>query len=202
MYNFDLKKAYETLADDSTRKINKEQFKKGIFLAASLFSKRMVQNRFLIIRSCGNCLPYNPIDAIKYSRLINQRNVIVHSWGDYEMKNLEGSDEQEIPIGYIEEDLYMYKPNEKKVETDNMDSYKIEHRADLCQRLAVKTKGSVMNINFLRNKEVMSSFGDLFQEKVDKLEYEYQINKCQKLDTPFGDVTDFSYNRMRINKDD
>ena len=167
-----------------------------------MFAKRLAQHRFLVIRSCGNCLPYNPVDAIKYSKLINERNVVVHSWGDYKMKNLESSDEEDIPIGYGEEDIYLYKPSGRTVESDSLDSYKVEHTADLCQRLAVKTKGTVIDINQLSKSDVMTSFGTMFQTLTDKYDYEYKLKKCQKLDTPFGDLTDFSYSKVRIERDD
>jgi len=198
--NFDPVKAYSTLADDSTQEVSKKDFNNGLFLAASLFSRRLAENRFLIIRSCGNCLKYSVSDALKYNDLLNARNVIVHSWGDYDIKNLESDDAEDVPVGYDEENVFLYKPSEKTVETDTLDSYKIEHKADLCQRLAVKTHGNVVNLKYLREKEVMDKISEWLEEPVAK--FEYKVNKCQKLDTPYGDLLDFSYSRTKIESDE
>jgi hypothetical protein len=204
--NFDLKKAYETLEDDFTLDtIKKSQFNKGLYLAASLFSRRLAKNRFLVIRSCGNCLPYTSIDAIRYTKMINERNVVVHSWGDYEMKMLDNTDddnESTKTVGYDDENLFYYNNNDKKLEIEPLNSYKLEHDVDLCSRLAVKTSGSVVDIKQLKEKEIMNLYTEMMQQKAEETEYEFKIKKCQKLDTSFGDLTDFQYTRTKIVKDD
>ncbi len=196
--NYELKKALDN--NEKTSDVSKENFNKALFLAASLFSKRLAQNRFLIIKSCGNCLPYSMFDTLKYAKKVAERNVIVHSWGDYNIQNLENDGSDDIPVGYDEENLYLYKQNEKTIDTDTLESYKIEHSADLCHRLAVKTQGSVLNINYLNKNEVLDKVTEMLEEPAAK--FDYKIGRCNKYDTNYGDLLDFQYTRKKIESDE
>jgi len=228
VFNFDLKEARETLFNNLTSpcKLNwmtckdnswscqeamschRKQIENSLHLAASLFSRRLAKTRNLIIRSCvsvnGNrYLPYDMIETIKQFKFLSQNNIVVHSWSNYEMTDLEKQDHtDETPIGYNDEEIYMYKSGEQKIETDNLYSYKIEHDADLWQRFAVTTKGTVMNTRYLSQPKVLSQFTDMFLQRLDKLEYTYELRQCEKIESCHGDATDFSYRRIRINKDE
>ena len=192
--NFDLKKASDALATNSTSySISEKAFAKALFLATTLFSKRVAQHRFLIIRSCGNCLDYSILSTLKYDSRLSNRNIIVNSWGDYEMKNEENDEDTSI-VGYDDKNFLVYQKKEKKIENDDIFSIKVEHKADLCYRLASKTLGTVLNLNELANQRILDQVTENLLKPSTK--YTYQINSCQKFDYVFGDFADFSYNRV------
>ena len=58
----------------------------------------------------------------------------------------------------------------------------------------------MINLKYLREKEVMEKIGEWLEEPTAK--FEYKVNKCQKHDTLFGDLIDFSYSRTKIESDE
>ena len=82
------------------------------------------------------------------------------------------------------------------VEVDELASYKIEHKSDLCSRLDSKTSGSVFNINYIREADINSQI----ISKLMKTFPVYQVSqpKCVRVDTSFGDATDLSYKRTLV----
>ena len=189
-----MKKAVATLSDTTTVKhIGKEHFNEGLFLAASLFSKRLAQSRHLIIRSCGNCPSYTIPDALIYSRILKSANWIVHSYGDYEMSN---PDTDDVTFGYDHKKAYHYNAGSDSANSDSLVNNQIEHEADLCSRIAVKTDGSVFNIKSLRQLKALALASDSLQDLSN--DYSNSLKQCEKADTEFGDIIDFSYSRTRL----
>jgi hypothetical protein len=195
-----LAKAQASLSSEQTGDVTKSSFNKGLFLAANLFSQRLAQHRFLVIKSCGNCLPGNWITS-KYTRKLAQRNVVVHSWGNYEIKNVEDEDAEDEPFGYDNENIFLINKETNEVDSDLFENYKIDHKVDLCQRLAIKTKGQVINVNKLKEANIVAKVDQEFLNAESK-QHSYKIGKCQKLDTPYGDLTDFSYVKKEIEEFD
>ncbi|RNA25981.1 hypothetical protein BpHYR1_005247, partial [Brachionus plicatilis] len=83
----------------------------------------------------------------------------------------------------------------KESDESDMESYRFEHRLDLCTRLATKTNGNVFNINFIRKPQVFEQVA----EKLAKLESKQtsQLKTCERVETSFGDVDDFSFKKVR-----
>jgi hypothetical protein len=195
--NVDLSKA--NLTQETTEQVSESSFKKALVLSSHLFAQRVASQRRLIIVSCGNCLGYSLLNTLKASRYLNERNIMVTSWGKYEMSDLNNQDEAstETIIGYNADNVFLLKPDTDEVETDGADGYKVEHKGDLCHRLALKTDGNVFDISHIKDPK-------LFQQVVKKLEenkvsYKTTIKRCERLDTLYGDIDDFSITRTREN---
>jgi hypothetical protein len=194
-YNFDAKKAIEALSDDATvTDINNDWFFTGFFYAANLFNNRLAQSRHLNIVSCGNCIRYNPIQASMFASYMNARNIEVSSHGLYNMVDIDSTSSTEVPIGYGRGNLYLHSAEEKTVETDGIDSYKIEHSADMCQRLASKTNGLTFNTVYTSKPGVFEKLAEKMKELQPK-KIEIRVNKCERIETPLGNIDDFNYKR-------
>ena len=187
--NFDLASAAEGVNVKETTDVDKKSFLKGLFLAESLFSKRVAQSRHLIIKSCGNCLSYSIGLTLKLSKIVEELGVTVTSIGDYDMQTGEESDES-TPFAYDEEKLYSVKSNQE-VESDSLESYKVDHKADICHRLAVKSHGMVINVNKIREPKLLAKL----PEWLDSIGKDHSIRSrvCERVDTPFGDLADFRF---------
>ena len=59
-----------------------------------------------------------------------------------------------------------------------------------------------MNIKYLSQPRVFTQFTDMFLQRQDKVEFTYEMGQCEKIESFYGDATDFSYRRTRINKDE
>lgn len=101
----------------------------------------------------------------------------------------------ETIIGYGQEKVFLTKKAATNVETDSEDSYSFEHKIDLCSRLAVKTKGNVFNINYIRKQQIFDQVAESLSQIAPK--YQEKLSTCERVDTPFGDIDDFSYTRTR-----
>jgi len=191
--NVDITKAYEEFASEDAE-VEKDGLYKGLFLAGTLLTNRVAVNRRLVIVSCGNCLRYSILNTLKLEKRLEDRNIIVSSWGKYQMVNAdEDEDDNMLIFGYNRDQVFTYDVKEKKVENELADSFKIEHEGDLCQRLAVKTEGNVFNIEKIREANVFRQ--TLRQLKERKQPFVSRIEKCERVDTPFGDVDDFVFSR-------
>ena len=188
-FNFDLVSAAEALKIKETGEVDKKGFLKGLFLAESLFSQRVAQGRHLIIKSCGNCVPYSIGLTLKLNKIIEELGVTVTSIGDYDMQLGEDSDDS-TPIAYDEEKLYSVKASQE-VETDSLESYKVDHKADICHRLAVKSHGMVINLNKIRDPKLLAKLPE-WLESVGK-EHSIRSRVCERVDTPYGDLADFRF---------
>ncbi len=179
--------------DKSSNEINSDWFYTSLFYAANLFSARVAQSRKLILVSCGNCVRYNPIYALKFSSYMNRLNIQVSSFGKYNMVDLD-STSSEVPVAYGQGNLFLYSPEEKTVETDGIESYKIEHSADMCQRLASRTNGNTYDLAYINKPGVFAQVTAKLAEVSPK--YEQTVKKCVRYETPLGDFEDFVYKRV------
>jgi hypothetical protein len=188
--NVDITKAYEEFASEDAD-VEKEGLYKGLFLAGTLLTNRVAVNRRLVIVSCGNCLRYSILNTLKLEKRLEDRNIVVSSWGKYRMVDAnEDEDDSSSIFGYNSDQVFNY---DDKVENELADSYKVEHEGDLCQRLAVKTEGNVFNIEKIREANVFRQ--TLRQLRERKPAFTSRIEKCERVDTPFGDVDDFVFSR-------
>ena len=177
--------------------ISKSAFEKALVLAGSIFTQRLAQNRVIVFTSCGNCLPYK-LNSFKYAKILAKRNVVVHSIGLYNIKNLDDEeDSEEIPFAYNKNKLFLYNKEENSFDNDYLDSYKINHSMDLCAKLAVKTNGMVVDSH---QNTLLKSAELVLENKLNN--FSYKLGKCQKIDSSYGDLTDFSYTRTEIASDE
>ena len=190
MINIDIK-----IADDTNMRMEKIENKglyKALFLAGSIFADSgRIANRFVTIVSCGNCLPnsFTSLPSLRLEKMLNERNIIVSSWGEYQMT--EKSSEDEIPIGFSQDHALLFKKSDKTLEIDDAGSYEIEFKSDMCSRLAEKTKGGVFNVNFIRKADI--NF-DLISRLIETIKpFDVNNAKCSRIDTPFGDLIDLTY---------
>ena len=198
--NFDLKKAFNVVTDDKTSyDVKPGSFYTAMFYAANIFSQRVANSRRLFILSCGNCPRYNALDAYIYGSKLNERNIQVIAYGDYKMVDEDSVDSDDIPIGYGQGQVYLYNEEDKNVENDNYDSYKIDHRADMCQRFASKTNGFTYNMAYLNKPGAFMKVSKKVLDLTPKSEI--NVNQCVRFQTPLGDFDDFSYSSKSVEND-
>ncbi len=191
-FNFDVKAAGTTLSRSSNGEITEEAFYEAIYYAQTLFARRVASARHLIIISCGNCLPYNAIKVSKLSKALSARNIVVNSWGEYVMSLGADASDDEIGVGYNENKLYIYTKESKEVNEESLSSYKVDHQADTCQRLAVRTHGSVFNINEVRKDFVLKKVPEWFESSRET--HSFKVQSCEIVDDrKYGDFTDFKF---------
>lgn len=166
-----------------------------MFLAGSLFTNRLAQNRHLIIVGCGNCVQYSSKAAVLVERLLSKRNIVVSSWDDYNIVDADLFDEN--IIGYGQNKVFLTQQGSSQVEAEPSESYRLEHRLDLCTRLATKTNGNVFNINFIRKPQIFDQVAQILSES--SSEYTSHLKTCERVETPYGDVDDFSFKRVKSN---
>jgi len=198
MANVDIKIADEI--NMKTELIDKKGLYKALFLAGSIFADSgRIANRFVTIVSCGNCLPntFTGLPLLRLEKMLKARNIVVSSWGEYQM--VDKSSDDEIPIGYSQDHTLLYKKSDKTVEIDESSSYEVEYKSDFCSRLSEKTKGGIFNLNFIRKADVNFDLISKLIETIDPFEVENA--RCEKIDTPFGDLTDFTFTKYNT-KDD
>lgn len=199
--NIDIKKALETISKSRiSSTIDKKDLYHALFLAGSLFGRRLAANRYMVIISCGNCIDYDMLATVKISKLLKARNIIVSSWGSYTMVDRENSLENENCVGYGYEKVFLNKAKTTDIDVDSLSGYRIEHNQDLCSRLAAKTSGAVFDINQLKSSKI-------FEATVTKLRevrpsFENKIEKCERISTPYGDVADFKFRRIQSQPDE
>lgn len=200
--NFDIKKALQTIAaaQAGSNVIDKKDLYKAFFMAGSLFGNRLAANRFMVIISCGNCIDYDMMATLKLSKVLKARNIVVSSWGDYKMHDLDGSLENEHAVGYGYNKIFLNKDQTSDVDVDSLEGYRVEHNQDLCGRLAAKTKGAVFDINQLKDSKI-------FQATITKLRqvrptFDHKIDRCERVSTPMGDMADFNFKRTARKSDD
>lgn len=193
-YNFEIKRALQSLSEArTTNYLAKEDLYRALFLAGGLFSNRLAQNRNMIIISCGNCVDYKMLATLKLHKLLRARNIVVSSWGAYDMRDRDGSlESDETAVGYAHGKIFLKKAGQ--VDVDSAAGYRVEHNLDLCSRIAVKTKGAVFNVNELKSASV-------FEQTIKKLReirpnYDNQLERCERISTPFGDIADVHYRRV------
>ena len=165
---------------------------KALIMAGSVFTQRLAQHRHLVFLSCGNCRPYR-LNSLKYVYKLQKRNVVVSSIGDYEIKNLDSYESEERPIAYNSKKIYLFNDEEEKMDTDLLESYKIDHDVDMCAKLAIKTGGLVV----AKDIKAMAETAALIW-KTPATSYSYKVGRCEKFATPYGDLTDFSYTRTEV----
>jgi len=139
--NFDLAKNAESLKRSANQQTEEDVFKEAIFYAQSLFARRLASARHLVILSCGNCVSTKALKVSKLASQLEKQNIIVSSWGLYQMKFVNSDDESIGKIvGYDESKLYYVAENE--IDSDTKSSFKFDHNIDACKRLADKTHGT------------------------------------------------------------
>lgn len=184
-----------------TEVIQNKGLYKALFLAASIFADSgRIANRFVTIVSCGNCLPnsFTGMPLLRLEKMLKQRNIVVSSWGEYQM--VDKSSEDDIPIGHSKDHALLYKKSDKSVEMDDASSYQIEYKSDFCSRLSEKTNGGVFNLNFIRKADINFDLISKLIETIDPFEVEEA--KCEKIDTPFGDFDDFTFTKYAKDETD
>lgn len=188
-FNFDVKRAYQSISETQTKDIQKDDLYQALFLAGSLFTNRLAQSRHLVIVGCGNCVQYSSRAAILLERLLSKRNIVVSSWDKYDIVDPDLTAEN--IIGYGQGKVFLNQKGTSDLDTDTLESYRFEHRLDLCTRLAAKTNGNVFNIDFIRKPEIFEQVA----EKLSELEpnRRTKLKSCERVETPFGDVDDFSF---------
>ena len=191
--NFDVKLAGSTLSRSSNGVITEEAFYEALYYAKTLFARRVASARYLIITSCGNCLPYNGIKARRIARKLTERNIIVSSWGNYNI-NLGEDGGDDIGVGYNENELYIYSKGSNEINTESLSSFKLDHESDLCHRLAARTHGSVFNINEVRKPFVLQKVPEWFQES--REQHSFSIKSCELVESKkFSDFVDFKFTK-------
>lgn len=192
--NFDVVAAGSKLSRTSNGVITEEAFYEAIYYAQTLFSRRVASARHLIITSCGNCLPYSARTLRKLTKQLSARNIVVNSWGDYKMSlGEDGGDE--IPVGYSKNNLYVYTKGSTEINEESLDSYKVDHQADVCFRLAAKTYGSVLDLNQVRKDFVLKKVPEWFQDS--RKAHTFSVKSCELVDNrKFGDFADFKFTNI------
>ena len=163
-------------------------------LAGSLLTQRLAQHRVIIFKHCGNCLQY-AYNSNRIIRSLKERNVQVYSIGNYNIENLEDLGDGDKIFAYDDRHVY-YITAEGDIDRDDKDSFKIDHRLDMCARLAVKTGGKV--ISMAPETAVYSL--ELALKQIPARTY--KVGTCERLNTPIGDFTDFSYTRTSLPQED
>jgi hypothetical protein len=187
-YNVDIS---QIKPSETTEQIDTETFIRAMYTAGSLLTQRLAQHRHIVIESCGNSLPYR-LDSFFYLRHLAERNVVVHSIGNYEIKNLDFEDEGSTIFGYGYNKVFLYDSSQKTSDDDSLDNYSIDHTLDLPARLAVKTGGLVL----VRSGPFMAFNLDLVKNY--PKQFTYNVGTCQRLDSVYGDLTDFKYTRTEV----
>jgi hypothetical protein len=176
-----------------TTQITKHAFNKAMIMAGSLLTQRLSKHRHLVFISCGNCRPYR-LDSLKYIRKLQSRNVVVSSLGDYNIKEVDSLYESdERPVAYNSKNIYLYNDNAATMDSDYLDSYNIDHDVDMCSRLAIKTGGYVA----MKDQKAMVEIAGLLWS-TPATTYSYKVGQCQRYNTPYGDLTDFTYTRTQV----
>lgn len=139
---------------------------------------------------------YSSKAAVLLDRLFTKRNIVVSAWDDYNIVDSDSTDE--TIIGYGQGKVFLNNKETNQVDTDPIDSFRFEHRADLCSRLAAKTNGNVFNINHVKRPEIFDQVVKHLAEIKSEAKYETRLGTCERVDTPFGDVDDFSYRRVKV----
>ena len=227
IFNTDIAQAYDAFGtmNSSTEVVSKSKFYKAIHLAVNLFAQRTAVERRIVLVSCGNCLDYSALDTLQLVKLLDERNVIVSSWGSYNLKDKNageskdadndeddedddndsdededeeesGSSDADVPIGYSSENVFLLSADKKSVSTDSVDGYTLEHSSDLCHRLAVRTDGEVFNLAYMRQANVFAKVLENLRDT--KPNYARSIKRCQRVDTSYGDIDDFLTTRNRL----
>jgi len=197
MVNLDYKQAFSL--NLKTEKVDEKGLYKAFFMAGQIFADSgRISSRQIVIVSCGNCIQSSltGLRSRKLEKLLSKQNVIVSSWGEYDLKDNESDSDEEIPIGYANDHVILYKKEDKSIDVDELASYKIEHKSDLCSRLTSKTSGSVFNINYIREPEINNQIISKLMKTFPV--YEVSQPKCVRVDTSYGDATDLSYKRTLI----
>ena len=197
MVNLDYKYAFSSLL--KTESVDTKGLYKALFLAGSIFAESgRISARQVVIVSCGNCVPisFSGLLSRKLEKMLVKHNIFVSSWGEYEMVDKDSESEEEKPIGYANDNVVLYKESDKSVDVDDLQSYKVEYKSDLCSRLADKTKGAVFNINYIRKANVNNQVIN----KLMKTYPSYDVSKatCARVDTSLGDGTDISFKRVLV----
>lgn len=183
-YNIDFKAVKYPEENES---VNKETFIKALYTAGSLLTQRLANSRHIVIESCGNSMPYR-LNSLFFLKKLSERNVVVHSVGEYDIKNLDFQDEDEI-IGYGDNKIFQYDKDDKSINMDILSAFNIDHTLDMPARLAMKTGGLVL----VRKGEYASN--NLFNELVLNKTYTSTVGTCERLDSLYGDLTDFKFTR-------
>jgi hypothetical protein len=187
-----------------TQKVSSKGFYKAMILAASILSDSdRVATRNIIIVNCGNCPDFDVLDVVfrrKLEKSLSKLNIVVSSWGSYNIVDMDSDSDNEIPIGYTlgfnNNQVVLYDKTSKKVELDDLLSYNLEHSSDLCSHLTTKTKGNIFNIDYFRQTKV----NDQIFAKLAKVypKHELSEGECVRVDTPFGDFTQVSHERTLL----
>ena len=179
-----------------TEKVDEKGFYKAMFLAGSIFANSgRISSRQIVIISCGNCIQnsFLGLRSRKLEKILVKQNIVVSSWGEYEIKDNESDSEDEIPIGYANDNVVLYKKEDKSVDIDDLASYKIEHKSDLCSRLVDKTSGALFNINYIRRADVNNQVINKLMKTFPR--FVASQPKCVRVDTSLGDAADISFKR-------
>lgn len=178
---------------EENESVDKDTFIKAMYTAGSLLTQRLAQHRHIVIESCGNSLSYR-LNSLFFLRKLIERNIVVHSVGDYKIKNLDWADEDVSIHGYGYKHIFNYIKSEDESEKDDLSAYNIDHTLDMPARLAVKTGGLVLvregkyaaqNLNLVLNENPKT--------------FTYNVKTCERLDSIYGDLTDYKYTRKEVN---
>jgi hypothetical protein len=157
----------------------------ALSFAERLFAKRLASSRNLIIASCGNCLEYEPLLECKLSKKLTERNIIVSSWGNYNMNLGSNAHEDETAIGYNQDTVYIQsKNNNNTMFTEPLNQFKVEHEGDICHRLAVKTHGSVFDLNKIREKFFSQKTAEILNNSAENRVV--SVKSCEFVERKYG----------------
>jgi hypothetical protein len=197
LFNFDVQAAMSAANQQSAGEPSDWAFSRAIFYAQSLFARRTAAARHLVILSCGNCLKYNARTVRTLAKELEKSNVVVSSFGQYNIKLDDASDSK--PVGYDENDLVFLKPD-GAVDTDLKSSYGFEHEGDVCHRLAVKSHGGVYNLKSLQNAQVFEHAAKTFRQF--NVQHTSNLNKCAVQRSKYGGAyADFTFSNVHTHKE-
>lgn len=174
-----------------TSEVSKKAFKKGMMLAGSLLTQRLAQHRIIVIKGCGNCPPYAYNSQFIIKKL-KERNIKIISVDEHNIKDLDDLGDGTVVYGYDNNRVH-YMTEDGDFDHEPRDDFKIDHRLDLCARLAVKTGGYVIDSS--NPKTDLESLKLVLKNRPAA---SYKVGTCQKLNTPIGDFTDFSFTKTEV----
>ena len=157
----------------------------ALSFAERLFAKRLASSRNLIIASCGNCLEYEPLLEAKLTKKLSERNIVVNAWGDYNIKLGSNAQEDEIAVGYNQDNVFIQsnKLNNTMI-VEPIKQFKVEHEGDICHRLAKKTHGTVFDLKKVRENFFSQKAGPILSKNL--INRSVSVNACKVVESRYG----------------
>jgi hypothetical protein len=126
------------------------------------------------------------------SKELEARNIIVSSWGDY---NIKFAGETDNVIGYNSKDYFYSTEDKNELNIGRLGTSRVEHENDMCHRLALRTHGSVFNLREIRNSSVLEKLPEWLQNNNQR--FSVSIKSCELVSNKkFSDFADFKFDRV------